>query len=103
MKIEFTSPLVTSMSGWSRNCRVNGKEYQVSMRRGKSVRIPYKPRGQNRGWQWHASVYSGGRCIWSDRVPGSLGVKGILKEANTYVEIFPDNEPVTIPEGSAAR
>ena len=80
--IEFTSKRLDHFAGgWSRRCRVNGVEYHVSVRRGKSVRIPYKPRGQNRGWQWHGTVYSNGKCLWSGRVPGSIGVRGLLIEA----------------------
>jgi hypothetical protein len=79
--IEFTGDKIENFDGWSRKCRVAGVEYYVSVRRGKSVRIPYKPRGQNRGWHWHGSVYSNGRCLWSDRVPGSIGVRGLLIDA----------------------
>lgn len=75
-------PKVTADDGWSRKCWVaGGAEYYVSVRRGKAVRIPYKPRGQNRGWHWHGSVFCAGRRVWSDRVPGSIGVRGLLKEA----------------------
>lgn len=83
-KIEFTSDKIESWNGWSRNCRVNGVEYAVSVRRGKSVRIPYKPRGKNRGWKWNGTVYSKGDCLWSDDVPGSIGVRGLLDRAHIY-------------------
>jgi hypothetical protein len=82
MPIEFTSEKRETMGGWACNCRVNNTEYCVSIRRGKSIRIPYKPRGQNRGWQWLGFVYSEGRCIWSGRVPSSIGVRGLLIEAD---------------------
>lgn len=82
--IEFLSDKREDMSGWSRVCRVAGVDYQVSVRRGRSVRIPFKPRHKNKGWQWHGAVYSGGRCLWSDRVPGSIGVKGCLTEAGVF-------------------
>lgn len=79
--IQFTTEKIERFDGWSRNCCVNGVEYCVSVRRGKYVRIPYKPRGQNRGWHWNGSVYSNGRCLWSDRVPKSIGVRGLLLDA----------------------
>lgn len=80
-KITFTTDKIETLGGWYRNCRVNGVDYQVSVKRGKSVRIPYKPRGQNRGWHWYGSVYSNGRRLWADRVSGSIGVRGLLIEA----------------------
>lgn len=86
MPITFTSARMDTMQGWSRNCTVNGVAYSVSVRRGKSVRIPYKPRHKNRGWQWHGAVYCDGRCLWSDRVPGSIGVRGLLLEAGIELE-----------------
>jgi hypothetical protein len=84
--VEFTGDKIERMDGWSRNCRVSGVDYSVSVRRGKSVRIPYKPRGQNRGWHWHGAVYQNGQCLWSDRVPGSIGVRGLLLEAGVLTE-----------------
>jgi hypothetical protein len=80
-QIEMLAPKLEKMDGWSRRCRVNGVEYHVSVQRGRSVRIAYKPRGQNRGWHWHGSVYSDGKCLWSDRVPKSIGVRGLLLDA----------------------
>lgn len=79
--VEFVNARQIFMDGWSRNCRVDGTEYCCSVRRGKSVRIPFKPRGKNRGWHWNGSVYSDGRCLWAGRVPKSLGVRGLLIEA----------------------
>jgi hypothetical protein len=85
--LHFTTEKIEAMfGGWRRGCKVGDTEYCVVMRRGKSVRIPYKPRGKNRGWQWHGEVYSNGRCIWSGRVPGSLGVHGILVDAGIVDE-----------------
>jgi hypothetical protein len=82
MKIEFTSPKRDSFLGdWSRDCRVAGVDYQVAVRRGSRVRIPYKPVGQNIGFKYNGTVYSGGRCLWSGRVIGSLGVRGLLLKA----------------------
>ena len=70
--------------GWSRTVKIGDQEYSCSVRRGKSVRIPYKPRGQNRGWHWHGAVFRIGTNsgeVWSDRVPGSIGCRGLLIEA----------------------
>lgn len=81
-KIEFTGLKIEKpFGGWSRTCRVDGVNYHVSISRGKPVRIPYKPRGQNRGWKWNGSVYSEGKQIWHGDVPGSLGVRGVLIDA----------------------
>ena len=85
-KIEFTSERRDTFQGWSRNCRVNGVDYCVSVTRGKSVRIPFKPRGKNRGWKWNGSVYSQGRCVWAGAVTGSIGVRGLLDEAHQYAK-----------------
>lgn len=89
MKIEFTGERRDDMSGWSRTVRVGTQEYQVSVRRGKSVRIPYKPRGKNRGWHWHGSVYrirENAGLVWTDRVPGSIGCRGLLLDAGIIEE-----------------
>lgn len=84
MKIEFTGPRIETIAGWARTVRVGDQEYGCSVRRGKSVRIMYKPRGQNRGWHWHGSVYRIGANaghVWTGRVPGSIGCRGLLHEA----------------------
>jgi len=82
MKIEFTSERRESwLGGWSRDCRVDGVDYQVAVRRGKSVRIAFKPRGKNRGWHWNGTVYSAGECLWQGRVDKSTGVSGLLERA----------------------
>jgi hypothetical protein len=80
----FTSERRDTVGGWSRCVRVGEQEYAVSVKRGKSVRIPYKPRGKNRGWHWHGAVYRIGAnagFVWQDRVPGSIGCRGLLIEA----------------------
>lgn len=82
----ITAPEINPFGGWSRRCRIGDVEYQVAVKRGKAVKIPYKPRGQNIGWHWHGTVYSGGRCVWSGRVPKSLGVRGLLIEAGVFDE-----------------
>jgi hypothetical protein len=80
--IEYLNPKTSdSWGGWSRRCRFEGVEYHVSVKRGKSVRIPFKPRGKNRGWKWNGCVYADGKQIWVGPVPGSIGVLGLLNEA----------------------
>lgn len=76
----FTSEKRENLFGeWSRVCTVDGQEYSVFMRKGKFVRIPYKPRGKNHGWHWHGVVYQKDKGqIWTGRVPKSIGVRGIL-------------------------
>jgi hypothetical protein len=81
MKIQFVTDKRETMRGWSRVARVGDQDYQVSVSRGKAVRIAYKPRGKNRGWQWQGAVYANGHCLWADRVAGSIGVRGLLMNA----------------------
>lgn len=82
--MKFTSEKRETLWGWSRTVKVGEQEYSVSVKRGNSVRIPYKPRGKNRGWRWYGAVYRIGANsghVWEDRVPGSIGVRGLLIEA----------------------
>ena len=82
MTITFTTEKIEKMDGWSRRVKVGDTEYYCSVRRGKMVRIPYKPRGENKGFHWYGAVYEvGGSRIWEDRVPGSIGCRGLLFEA----------------------
>jgi hypothetical protein len=68
--------------GWSRKVEVNGAVYFVGVRGVKQVRIPYKPRGENRGWVHEGFVNdANGRCLFSEKVPGSLGARGLLLDA----------------------
>jgi hypothetical protein len=80
-KVVFLADKVETLGGWSRRVQVGERQFHVSVRRGRSVRIPYKPRGQNRGWQWHGCVYEGNRCIWDGRVPSTIGCRGLLIDA----------------------
>ncbi len=75
----FENPLTGT---WSRKVLVNGKEYRVGIERGKRVRIAFKPRN-NGGWGFHyyGFVREDGREVWSDRVGGTLGAKGLLEDA----------------------
>jgi hypothetical protein len=66
---------------WTRDIGYDGVTYQCSVRRGKRVRIPYKPRGQNIGYHWFGTVYADGRKIFTGRVVKSLGCRGLLKAA----------------------
>ena len=99
-KIEFTSDRIETFFGWSRRVRVGGQEYAISVRRGKSVRIPYQRRGHNKGWHWHGAVYristNHGR-VWEGRVPGSIGCRGLLFEAGVV------NEPAEMVGTDDAR
>ncbi len=77
----FTAEKCENFLGWSRTVRVGDQEYAVSVRRGKSVRIRYR---KQRGFHWYGSVYRIGTNhgrVWEDRVPGSIGCRGLLIEA----------------------
>lgn len=80
-----TGPFCTGE--WRQEAWVGNSLYQVTMRRGQRVRIPYKPRGQNIGFKWIADVYRfterGGasKHVWGGEVNKSAGVRGILLAA----------------------
>jgi hypothetical protein len=60
----------------------DGRKFYVGIERDKMVRIAYKPRGQNRGWRYYGWVNdAAGKRVMGDTVPGSLGVRGLLKLA----------------------
>jgi hypothetical protein len=60
----------------------DGRIFRVAVVQDRPVRIPYKPRGQNRGWTWIGYVWDGdGRRIVAESVGGSIGVRGLLKLA----------------------
>ncbi len=63
------------------NSAQNGLALVVVRRRGRRVKIPYKPKGENIGYHWWGDVYDDGHCLWSGRVSKSLGVRGILRTA----------------------
>lgn len=69
--------------GWARTATLeDGRQFRVFVSRGKRVRIPYKPCGENIGYHWHADVYEvGKRHLDYFQIPKSLGVRGILKRA----------------------
>ena len=83
MKISLSEKR-TSMSGWARTATLSdGRVFHVNVRKGKTVRIPYKPRGENIGFHWWAEVYEPAtkNRSRSFRVSKSLGVRGILIDA----------------------
>lgn len=60
----------------------DGRRFHLAVVRDKRVRIPYKPRGQNYGWTWAGYVRDvNGKVLASDRVQGSIGVRGLLELA----------------------
>jgi hypothetical protein len=60
----------------------DGRKFFVGVSKDKPVRIAYKPRGQNRGWRWYGWVHdAAGKRLMGETVPGSLGVRGLLKLA----------------------
>ena len=87
--IKSLSPKNENFRGWSRIATLSDeRQFYVSVTRGKRVRIPYKPRGQNIGFHWHATVTErNGKVRDAFRVPKSLGVRGILRHAGVI-----DNE-----------
>ena len=83
----FTGEKRENFSGWSRTVKVGDQEYSVSVRRGKSVRVPYH---KKRGFHWYGAVYKIGSNqgrVWEDRVPGSIGCRGLLFEAGVIGEV----------------
>jgi hypothetical protein len=73
-----------SDGGWQQTVVAGDRQYLVGVHPYKRVRIPYKPRGHNMGWQHLGFVRStdeGARFDWSEKVPGSLGVQGLLTDA----------------------
>lgn len=60
----------------------DGRQFYVGVEKDKPVRIPYKPRGQNRGWTYFGFVNDAtGKRLMGATVSGSIGVKGLLKLA----------------------
>lgn len=90
MKLLLEEKRLDDLGGWKRSVLIDRQtdgvenlRVSVISRRGKSVRIPYKPKGENRGYHWWGDVYDrdSARCLWSGRVAKSLGVRGILRRA----------------------
>jgi hypothetical protein len=79
---------------WTRTVQLSdGRVFYVSLTRGKRVRIPFKKRGQNVGYQWIGSVRSmpDGKELYRGQVPKNVSVRALLYEA--YVEEFPLQSP----------
>lgn len=73
--------------GWSRKVDVNGVIYWVGVEGVRRVRIPYKPRGQNIGWQYNGFVRTeNGKSIKEGPVGGSIGARGLLRAAGVITE-----------------
>jgi hypothetical protein len=73
---------VDFFGSWSRSATVDGRVFRCFVTRGRAVRIAFKPRGFNRGYQWDGSVYDqDGRRIWAGAVTGTIGVRGLLRLA----------------------
>ncbi len=101
MKITYGEKRISGdiMGGaWQRYVTLeDGRIFNVSITRGRSVRIAYKPRGQNRGFEWWAYC-SECKHDDGDRYPTSIkrypvvqcnkstGVRGILKHHNILTD-----------------
>ena len=101
-KITFLGPKREGrLGGWDRQVEVNGVQYTCAVRRGKRVRIPYKPRGPGAyGYWWHGSVYrlgENGGPILQARTIKSIGCKGLLIDAGVIKK-----KPVVITQQFAA-
>jgi hypothetical protein len=61
----------------------DGRKFFVGVEKDKPVRIPFKPRGQNRGWRYYGFVRESvtGTLFLSASVGGSIGVRGLLRAA----------------------
>lgn len=59
----------------------DGRQFFLGVEKTKRVRIPYQPRPHNYGWKRTGFVREGGRTVMSDWVPGSIGVRGLLRMA----------------------
>lgn len=85
--------------GWAASVEVPGRGvYRVRLMRGRPVTIPYKPRGQNRGWERAGAVYdAAARCVWSGLVTKSTGARWMLEQAG-LVERRPRRHEAVITE-----
>jgi hypothetical protein len=67
---------------YARVTMADGRVFHVSVEKDKRVRIPYQPRPHNYGWTYVGSVRdAAGKYLASDKVAGSIGVRGLLKLA----------------------
>lgn len=76
---------VSDWGGWSQSVFAGDRLFVSSVRPGKRVRIPFKPRGPGAyGHQWIGRIHTiddGARIEWEDTVGGSIGVRGLLRHA----------------------
>lgn len=76
----FDGPERETVSGRYRNVLIGEARYFLGVERGRPVRIPYKPCGENRGHKWNGFVRnSEGRTLWAGEVSKSQGYRGLLK------------------------
>ena len=80
MSISY-GPRTVHEFGWSQTVEVAGVTYECVIRRGKRVKIAYKPRGHNIGHRWEGRVYEGEKMLFLGLVRQSLGCRGLLKLA----------------------
>lgn len=73
---------------WATATLEDGRAYRVGVERGRMVRIPFKPRGQNRGWEWEGHVMDQrtARTVWCGKVSGTIGVRGLLVAAGLLAD-----------------
>jgi hypothetical protein len=55
--MDLTTALLKSQPQEIRTVKIGDAEYSLSVIRERSVWIPFKRRGHNRGWQWHGAVF----------------------------------------------
>jgi hypothetical protein len=73
---------VGQWGGWRQEVVVGDRRYMCVVEMGRRVRIPYKPIGKNIGHKWIGRVYNtddGARFTWSELIPGTLGVHGLIE------------------------
>lgn len=71
-----------TISGRYATVELDGKRFFCAVERGKMVRIPYKPRGSNRGHKWNGYVRDAtGKTVWSGYVSKGAGVPSLLRYA----------------------
>lgn len=75
--------------------QVEGVRFYIARDRGRRIRIPYKPRGQNIGWQWWGTIRDEhAKDVWGCRVRKSTGPLAMLHDAGLIRWTF-ENEPAT--------
>lgn len=81
---ETVNTFAGGFDGWRRQATVHGVTYNVSVRRGNSVRMAFA--GNKRGWQWIGRVSdAAGHVFFDDLCTKSTGVAGLLERAGVIV------------------